>query len=180
MKKVYQTVIDKTIGNCMQATIASLLDLELNVVPNFILEPKNNWFQTMYRFLKDNGYEFNGTLYNIEDSRIRGEYHSSYMEHYNKIINSDNKDNNLERLKNSKGIDGFFYASVYSPRFVNLMDKHPTGHAVIIDSSFNIVHDPNPNYKDIIKYPYADELGYNGVIDVFLIEKKNDEEKIEN
>ena len=39
-------------------------------------------------------------------------------------------------------------------------------HAVLIDNNFNIVHDPNPNYKGILKYPLADILGYNGIIKV--------------
>jgi hypothetical protein len=59
-------------------------------------------------------------------------------------------------------------ATVYSPRFCGLKEENPLTHAVIIDGSFNIVHDPNPDYRDLKKYPYADELGYNGVLSVSL------------
>lgn len=36
MKKVFQTIVDKDHGNCMQAVVASLFELELDDVPNFI------------------------------------------------------------------------------------------------------------------------------------------------
>ena len=36
MTKAYQTIIDKSHGNCMQAAVASLFDKKLEEVPNFI------------------------------------------------------------------------------------------------------------------------------------------------
>ena len=44
MKKNFQTVVNKGNGNCMQAAIASLLDLELEDVPNFISYPSGSGF----------------------------------------------------------------------------------------------------------------------------------------
>lgn len=39
MTPVYQTIIDSKVGNCMQASYASLLDLPLEEVPHFLEEP---------------------------------------------------------------------------------------------------------------------------------------------
>lgn len=39
MTPVFQTIIDPVKGNCMQAAYASILDLPLDEVPNFVAEP---------------------------------------------------------------------------------------------------------------------------------------------
>ncbi len=44
-------------------------------------------------------------------------------------------------------------------------------HAVIIDKNYNIVHDPNHNNEGLSSYPMAEELGYNGIINIYLINK---------
>lgn len=117
MKKVYQTIVDKDKGNCMQAAIASLLDLELNDVPNFIeFAESGEWFRTMYGFLHDNGYRM-GSIY-------KDRHPTEFMI---KIAHFDG------------GVDGYFYATVPSQTFEGV------GHAVIVDKDLNIVHDPNPN-----------------------------------
>ena len=117
MKKVYQTIVDKDHGNCMQATVASLLELELEDVPNFIEIKEGSWFITMYNLFQDKGYD----LCTIGRS----------------------SHNNVEILKKAAkvcgGINGYLYASVPSATFPNC------GHAVIVDTDLNIVHDPNPN-----------------------------------
>ena len=38
MKPVYQTQFDSKTGNCLQASVASVLELPLDEVPNFMLE----------------------------------------------------------------------------------------------------------------------------------------------
>ena len=63
MKKVYQTVIDRYHGNCMQAVVASLFELELDQVPNFIEE--ESWYWKMHEFYQERGYQlgtFGGSL----------------------------------------------------------------------------------------------------------------------
>jgi hypothetical protein len=159
MNKVYQTIIDKKKGNCMQAAFASLLDLELDQVPNF-KEFNETWFTLLWTLLQENGYEHHGTLYNRLDGLKRGNVTEGYKDRFNTI-------------KDMEGVNGLFYAAVYSPRFYQetINDRNPSTHAVIIDKNFNIVHDPNPLYKEITKYPEADEVGYNGIIHIHMIEK---------
>ena len=43
-------------GNCMQAAYATLFQLELNDVPNFI--SKERWFQSVLDFYKEQGYQY--------------------------------------------------------------------------------------------------------------------------
>ena len=61
MNKVYQTIIEKGNGNCLQASIASLLELELHLVPHF-LEAGKYWCMELIRFVEYKGYSFNGTF----------------------------------------------------------------------------------------------------------------------
>lgn len=63
MIKVYQTVVDIGKGNCMQAAIASMFELELSQVPNFILYDEHIWFNVFFSFLQGIGYEFEGTMH---------------------------------------------------------------------------------------------------------------------
>lgn len=44
MKPVKQTIIDKDNGNCLQAAVASILELELYEVPHFIDQGLDWWF----------------------------------------------------------------------------------------------------------------------------------------
>jgi hypothetical protein len=165
MKKVFQTVVDRGKGNCMQAALASLFDLELEQVPNFadygLTDGK--WFHPFWDFILSQGYEYSGTLYNVKDSLVRGN-----IEWYEKVKDTDR----FSELKDLDGINGLFYAAVYSPKFFDANDKTPATHAVLIDKEFNIVHDPNPAYQNIESYPKSDVLGYNGIIDIYVIDKK--------
>lgn len=149
MKEVFQTIIDSERGNCMQAVIASLLEVELDGVPNFI-EYDKWWYSLTIAVMDHYGYSINKRLYNenIGDGNIR-------------------EQDSFKDLKNHEGVNGFFYAVVKSPMF------HETGgtHAIIIDKDFNVVHDPNPEYKDLESYPYADEYGYNGIIEVWVFNR---------
>jgi hypothetical protein len=63
-------------------------------------------------------------------------------------------------------VDGYYPATVISSYTTK---KRFVTHAVVIDKDFNVVHDPNPAYQK--KYPYAEKLGYNGIIGVTLFEK---------
>lgn len=128
MHKVFQTIVDKENGNCMQAAVASLLDMELEEVPHFLELAKekdtNPNFEEM-KFMHKHGYGY-CVIDHKYDSRI-GESIKNPIE------------NLKEYLKYDGGVNGYFYASVKSQTFDDIF------HAVIIDSDLNIVHDPNPN-----------------------------------
>lgn len=119
MKKVFQTVIDKGKGNCAQAAIASLLELELEDVPNFIDNPTNEIGKTVFGYLHSIGFR------------------PTYIERkeYEKV------DLLREVAKFDGGMNGYFYASVPSQTFEGI------SHAVIVDTELKVVHDPNPNQK---------------------------------
>ena len=69
MIKVYQTKVSETNGNCAQAVIASLLEINLNDVPNFAenhhIKPMN---PEIIKFLKSKGFN---TQYSIPPKVIR-------------------------------------------------------------------------------------------------------------
>lgn len=159
MIKVYQTIVDKDNGNCMQAVIASLFGLPLDDVPHFMKE--ESWFISLYRFAEKYGYEVQGSLYNRANGLINGTVFEKYNDRFNEIKEMD-------------GVGGYFYGVVYSPKYHLLAEhrKDSVKHAVVIDKNFNIVHDPNPENQELKKYPYADEIGYNGITDILMINPK--------
>jgi hypothetical protein len=120
MKKIFQTIIDKDHGNCEQATIASLLELELNEVPNFIEYKEKSWSTSVVGFLSSKGFD----VCCINRRRDR-----DTTEFLKKVAKFDG------------GYKGYFHASVLSQTFPDV------DHAVIIDVDLNIVHDPNPNQR---------------------------------
>jgi hypothetical protein len=150
MKKVYQTIIDKGKGNCMQAALAALFDLELNEVVNF--NEIDDWQGELFKFVKEQGYDFEGTLYNSN-------YYRSCKSRFHE-------------LKEMGGVNGYFFATVLSPKYYNATDENPITHAVIVDQDLNIVHDPNPNYKKLDNYPLESNIKHNGIINVYMINKK--------
>jgi len=121
MKKVLQTIAggitSEERGNCMQAVVASLFELELNEVPNFI-ELGEEWFMEMWDFYRERGY-------GLMCFDPKGD-----IELTKKVLAHDG------------GVNGYWDASVKSQTF----DDGST-HAVVIDKDMNIVHDPNPNQR---------------------------------
>lgn len=115
MKRVYQSRIEKKHGTCMQAAIASLFEMFIDDVPNFI-ELGEEWFSAMLNFYRERGYEL--CCFN-PNGRI---------EQTKQVLEVDG------------GVNGFWAASVPS---INLGEG--VTHAVIIDKNLNVVHDPNPN-----------------------------------
>lgn len=71
MKKVYQTVVDKGRGNCHQALIASIFELELSQVPNFRLYPDETWFNIYFYFLYSMGFEYKGRRHDPKVNPLR-------------------------------------------------------------------------------------------------------------
>lgn len=160
MIKVYQTIVDRGHGNCMQAAIASLFDLPLEAVPNF-KEFGSDWWREMMNFVRSQGYEFDGTLYNYNQYRIINKREG--------LPTAKGLRSRFHKIKSMEGVNGYFYASVYSPKYYNPDDKPPATHAVIIDKNYNIVHDVNPNYANITGYPEGKKLGYNGILSIYMI-----------
>lgn len=159
MIKIYQTIIDKGYGNCMQAAIASLFEVNLENVPD-LKSLGYDWFSGLSSFIKERGYEFNGTLYNYNRWRIINEKKGVPTVHIKTKLN---------KIKEMEGVKGYFYASVYSPKYYDPNEDPAVTHAVIIDKDFNIVHDVNPENSGIMTYPETKKLKYNGILDIFMI-----------
>lgn len=147
----------------MQAAIASLLELSLEHVPDF-KSHESKWFEVMYKFISVGGYDFDGTLYNPK-----------YLMFSSPDFYKDREapESMLEEIKDMTGVKGYFFATVYSPKFFNEDIKEFIGHAVVIDKNFNIVHDPNPEYKKNVVYPKTNEFGYNGILNIYMINERN-------
>lgn len=133
-------------GNCMQAVFASLFEVSISEVPDFVACGEE-WFNAICNFAKSHGYKHVGDLYNGHG--VLEEYHIKNIDKY-------------------EGVKGFFYASVPSPKYYN----EGIYHAVICDKNLDIVHDPNPENKDIDFYPYANNIGYNGIRQIWIFEKQ--------
>ena len=117
MKKILQSIVDPGKGDCMRAVVASLLELDLYEVPNFI-EFDSACNIHMMQFFMDRGYK------------------ASFI--YN---NNYTPEQMVEIAKICGGVNGFFYASVPSQTYED------GSHAVVVDSNLKVVHDPNPNQK---------------------------------
>jgi len=169
MKKVYQTIVGSGSGNCVAASVASILGLELDEVP--ALSPDDAQMRNLIDFMNKSGYEYKGSLFN-----------KNYwiLQHPNSVYCFENTEwyepqiLTKEKLSKEEGINGLFLAVVYSPKFSNFRYSGERGtHQVIVDKDLNIVHDPNKGYKDIIRYPLADLLGLNGIVYIEIFEKLN-------
>jgi len=131
MKKVYQTIVDKGNGNCMQAVVASLFDLELKDVPHF-LEYGKKWYEVFDNFFIDKGYDNICYINRMDDDTL------DFMK---EIAHFDG------------GINGFLFGVINSQTYED------TTHAVVIDKDLNIIHDPNPNGKALSLTP-NDVIGF--------------------
>lgn len=111
------------------------------------------------KFLIEKGYKID-TIYNTNVNKFEGDdrdYGNSFLE-----------------FKNDDGIGGYFYGVVMSPKYYKpelpIFHQEQIHHAVIIDKNFNIVNPINEKYVGI-KFPLADEIGYNGLLYIFIISK---------
>lgn len=129
MRKVDQLSVCRRNGDCMIAAIASLFDLFIWEVPNF------NQIASI-----SSGDNANGHYLLMKWIWSRGLEHATYVN----IVEGHPARNTdyLKRIaKHDGGTNGYFYALVPSQTFDDVM------HAVIVDTSLNVVHDPNPNRK---------------------------------
>lgn len=56
MTPVHQTIFDNISGNCLQACVASVLDLPIEKVPNFMLAPGVEWYDTFVDYMRGRGF----------------------------------------------------------------------------------------------------------------------------
>lgn len=162
MRKVYQKITDfPDLGDCMKACVCSALELNYDDVPNFV--EYANWFTKFKQTLVDHGYRYAGMYYNFKDYYINNPTVGCFEEL--KFL----QNLSIENLRDSESINGLFFGIVYSPKYFRY-DKFAT-HMVLIDKSCNIVFDPNPNYKNLIEYPFSKLIGFNGVIQVIAVNK---------
>lgn len=170
MNKIFQKIVasDGT-GDCVRSAVASILDLEYDDVPDMCPNTQNQGGILM-DFLKEKGYQYNGTLMNknyvLLHSTNQFEYCKTESKFATDCLMSE------ENIKQHEGINGLFLATVMSPKFTNPYNGIWGFHQVICDKNFNVVFDPGPEYQELIRYPLTDLLGYNGICHIDIYEKK--------
>jgi hypothetical protein len=117
MKKVYQQIIEIGRGDCMRAAVASMLELEIDAVPHFMLHG-DSWWTVYWGFFKSLGYD----LVFVRTLR-RGKFSREHLPTRKDLVNSS------------------IVAVVPSKTFSNV------NHVVLINSKGRVIHDPNPNKK---------------------------------
>lgn len=119
MTPVDQTIVDKGRGDCQRASVATLLDLELEQVPNFRLFPDDRWYHVYNGFLWGCGYEWTGTGY----------------------------PDDIKNVATLPNVGGYVIAAVPSKEFNGEVSDTglPLVHAVVMDMAGLVVHDPQPN-----------------------------------
>ena len=105
----------------MQAAIASLLELDLNDVPNFITMP-GDYIENITEFFESIGFNVPGIVYN-----------KKYLTWYSKENEAYEFD--LDEIKKHEGINGYFFAGVLSPTYFK-DKKNLVSHAIVIDSTY--------------------------------------------
>lgn len=119
MIKVEQQEVDKITGDCMRASIASVLECDLQVVPHITrIASRVPWFSVMYYFMVAHKYLYRGIFYPHEGRR---------------------------KLLNRHSFNGFYLAGVKSRTYAATEDD--VSHMVVIDRNFIVIHDPHPDKK---------------------------------
>lgn len=160
MKRIYQRIIDPVHGDCWRCVIASILELEYEDMP-VVDTADEKYREKITLFLAERDVYMNWHLWN-----------GNLFENTSSMVS-------FKELQNHPGIDGLFLGTVASPKYYNPTQSAYVNvmmgraHAVVINHNFEIVFDPNPMYQDLKKYPYADEIGYNGLVCVELIRRKS-------
>lgn len=163
MKQVYQQINSSENGDCMKATLCSLLELDYDSVPNFV--EYEYWWQRIESVLNANGYKwgkrfFNELKYDLWNPKDCFGPYPQYVEGYR-----------LSDIMPEDTIDGFLFGSVLSPHYFNPQNLDEGLHMVVIDTNCNIVFDPNPKYAAIHHYPLSRLLGHNGVLEAWGVKK---------
>jgi hypothetical protein len=115
VKPVNQTIVSLEEGDCTRASLASILELPIDAVPNF-MRFGAKWFTIFWPFIRALGYEYYGTGWVKSKEKPCGHI-----------------------LSKSPSIKGYVIASVPSKTFPDI------GHSVVMNLKGIVVHDPNPN-----------------------------------
>lgn len=115
-----------TVGNCLAACVASLLDLPIEALPHFSWY-MGDWYRMLYNFLKEKGYEVNGT----QTIKENPDWHKGF-----------------------KGIDGYVIVGGKSPRGIHnghaviykdgqpFFDPHPDNNFLTEAEDFYTIEKP--------------------------------------
>ena len=139
MIPTFQTVIDKEVGNCFSACVASILEMKIEDIPDFweYDEKESSFWHKFHEFLKPLGLSY-VIIKTIPDEK----YYSGINTHIWQTF--------PHLLENQHVI-----CSVLSQKYEG------TTHAVVGKFDFNflkVVHDPNPNNER--KYNTKDILSF--------------------
>ncbi|BES79837.1 hypothetical protein [Yersinia phage vB_Yru_GN1] len=116
MIRIHQEIVDPKIGDCLRACVASILELPITLVPNFV--------EYQHRYQK---------IF-MDYMRTIGGYDSVFVTQIDK--NNPYKLNVHHSFMNFGTIKGVTIASIRSK-------KYPGGsHAVLINNKFRVVFDP--------------------------------------
>jgi hypothetical protein len=121
MNLIDQRLVHPERGDCMRCCLASLLDVPYEKVPDLagIDTDGGPWFVVYMKFLKDNGFEFVGT--------------------YSNALGPLDFSDLRERCP---GVNGLYMAG--GPSF-----RYNCTHAIIIDGTGKMIHDPHPSRAGI-------------------------------
>lgn len=156
MKPVYQQINSPVNGDCLQCAVASLFELKYETVPSFILSEMGE-YDALAMFLWKMGWRYEGVFVN---PNVWSE--PQYSEH------------TLDKISKIPDIHGLYLATVASPRHhrVDLpIREQKVLHAVLVNSKCEIVFDPNLRYLGLEKYPFSEQVGFNGVLTIDVIVK---------
>lgn len=163
MKQVYQKIFGDN-GDCMKASLCSILELDYDSVCNFV--EYEDWWQRMEAVLNVNGYVWGKRFHNRKQQDI---YRPTDC--FQPFVTLDNA-SILESISKEDTINGLLFGSVLSPGYFNYHEYPHWGlHMVVIDINCKIVFDPNPNYKGIDHYPFSRLIGFNGVLEAWGVKK---------
>lgn len=117
MIKVEQQEVSPKTGDCMRASIASVLEVDIQTVPHItrIHSSKAQWFSVMYYFMIAHEYMYCGHWYPKQGKR---------------------------KLLKKESFDGYYMAIVNSKTYP---PEDGITHRVVMGSDYRVAHDPHPN-----------------------------------
>ena len=76
MLKVNQEEVDSSTGDCMRASIASILEVDLQSVPHITRTDEKKWFSVLYYFFIAHEYIYSGMWFPVSGKRKLLKRHS--------------------------------------------------------------------------------------------------------
>jgi hypothetical protein len=117
MIKVEQQEVDKGTGDCMRASIASILETDLQAIPHLTRTDEARWFSVMYYFFIAYEFVYAGVWWPAEGKR---------------------------KLRKRDSINGFYLVTVKSRTYP---PESGITHMVVMGSDWKVAHDPHPDKK---------------------------------